>query len=171
MDTDWIHHEQRLSIIDQKCFPEPLPYLTLEFIYINKNSEVVETSREKLAVKHNILSKELIISIIHNHKKNHYVLKDTLFFHIPIQPEILPSFLEETFNCSTFMKSFPIIEDIVLPPSIFIFHPMNTLFFVFCEQEIKQLKSALKSSDQSLNITKRVRIKLPVPNRNTRRTL
>jgi len=179
MDTEWIQHEQRLSIIEKKCFPEQLPYITLEFIYINKNSEVVEISSEKLQTNKFVgscLSKELLISIIHNHKKNtttphNYVLKDTLMFHIPIQPEILPSFLEETFNCSTFTKTYPIIDDIILPPSIFIFHPVNTLFFVYYEQDtfaVKQLKSALKS-DQSSNhnsITKRVRIKLP---RNTRR--
>lgn len=178
MDTDWIHHEQRLSIIHQKCFPEKIPYITLEFIYINKNSEVVETSVEKLPINSNTtcLSKELIISIIHNHKKNNsthnYILKETLLFHIPIQPEVLPSFLDHTFNCSTFVKTFPIIEDIILTPSIFIFHPVNTLFFVYCEQDTfaeKQLKSALKtdSSGGGSRITKRVRIKLP---RNTRRT-
>jgi hypothetical protein len=179
MDTDWIHHEQRLSIIDQKCLPEPLPYITLEFIYINKQSEVVDTATEKLSSSSSSsLSKELLISIIHAHKKRdhkNYVLKDTLLFHIPIQPEILPSFLEETFNTSIFTKTFPIIDDIVLPPSIFIFHPINTLFFVYCEQ----LKSALKSDHQSQSITKRVRIKLPLQNnnlvasssRNTRRLL
>ena len=71
MDTDWIRHEQRLSIINQKCLPEKLPYITLEFIYINKNSEVVETTSEKLPIPANTscLSKEFIISIIHNHKK------------------------------------------------------------------------------------------------------
>lgn len=175
MDTDWIHHEQRLSIIEQKCFPEPLPYITLTFMYINKHAEVVETSSEKLVVDvgGGLLSKELLISIIHSHKKNtphtHYILKDTLLFHIPIQPEILPSFLDETFNTSTFAKTFPIIDDIVLPPSIFIFHPVNTLFFIYCEQDTlaeKQLKSAIKKSFNN-NLTKRVRIKLP---RDTRRT-
>lgn len=181
MDTDWIHHAQRLSIIDKKCFPEKLPYINLEFIYINKNAEVVETTREKLVTKFgSCLSKELLISIIHTHKKNtlhspHYVLKDTLLFHIPIQPEILPSFLEDSFNTSTFSKTYPIIDDIDLPPSIFIFHQVNTLFFIFSEQDtlaVKQLKSALKSdhynNNNNNNITKRVRIKLPVP-RNTRR--
>lgn len=163
MDTDWIHHEQRLSIIDQKCLPEPLPYITLEFIYINKQSEVVNTATEKLSFSSSSLSKELLISIIHAHKKRdrkNYVLKDTLLFHIPIQPEILPSFLEETFNTSIFTKTFPIIDDIVLPPSIFIFHPISTLFFIYCEQ----LKSALKSDHRhQQSITKRVRIKLPPP--------
>jgi len=177
MDTDWIHHEQRLSIIEQKCFPEPLPYITLTFMYINKHAEVVETSSEKLVVEGGacgpgLLSKELLISIIHSHKRNtphtHYILKDTLLFHIPIQPEILPSFLDETFNTSTFAKTFPIIDDIVLPPSIFIFHPVNTLYFIYCEQDTlaeKQLKSAIKKSFHN-NLTKRVRIKLP---RDTRR--
>tara|TARA_B110000971_G_C19865688_1_gene433744 strand:- start:170 stop:811 length:642 start_codon:yes stop_codon:yes gene_type:complete len=177
MDTDWIRHEQRLSIINQKCLPEKLPYITLEFIYINKNSEVVETTSEKLPIPANTscLSKEFIISIIHNHKKKkstqNYVLKETLMYHIPIQPEVLPAFLENTFNSSTFIKKYPIIEDIVLPSSIFIFHPVNTLFFVYFEQDnlaTKLIKSAFKSN-QSNSITKRVRIKLPIP-RNTRRT-
>ena len=181
MDTEWIQYEQRLSIIEQKCFPEKIPYILLEFIYINKNSEVVKTTCEKLSIHAKFgscLSKELLISIIHSHKKNtsdcNYVLKDTLLFHIPIQPEVLPSFLDYTFDCSSFMKSYPIIDDIVLAPSIFIFHPVNTLFFIYCEQETlaAKLKSALKSDhpQPNNNITKRVRIKLPI-SRSTRRTL
>jgi hypothetical protein len=176
MDTDWILGEQRLSNINHLCFPEKLPYITLEFIYVNLASEVVKTTTKKITLTSAILSKELLISIIHHHKEknvvNHYTLKDTLMFHIPLEPEILPAFLEETFNCSTFMKPYPIIEDIHLSPSIFIFHPVNTLFFVYHEQEkvAVKLKSALKNNDRSNRVTKRVFIKLPTTSdRNTRR--
>lgn len=164
MDTDWITGEQRLSNINHLCFPEKLPFITLEFIYVNLASEVVKTTKKKITLTSTVLSKELLISIIHSHKTVSYILKDTLLFHIPIEPEVLPAFLEETFNSSVFMKPYPIIEDIHLCPSIFIFHPVNTLFFIYHEQEkiaAKLLKSALKNKDRSNRVTKRVLIKLP----------
>ena len=166
MDTDWINQEQQLSNINQLCFPVKLTYITLEFIYVNRNSEVAKTVSKKLALtSSSSLSKELLFSIIHTHKDLHYILKDTLMFHIPIEPEVLPAFLEDTFNCSTFLKPFnSVVEDIDISPSIFIFHPVNTLFFIYHEQPERKLKSALKNNDHSSNnarITKRVVIKLP----------
>ena len=169
MDTDWIHQEQRLSNINQLCFPEKLTYITLEFIYINRNSEVAKTFTKKMSLlSSKTLTKEQLISIIHSHKESNtlhnYILKDTLLFHIPIEPEVLPAFLEDTFNCSTFMKPLShIVEDIDFEDSIFIFHPVNTLFFIYHEQEklAVKLKSALKNNDNSTRITKRVVIKLP----------
>ena len=59
----------------------------------------------------------------------------------------------------SYWKSFPILDDIELPPSIFIFHPYNTLYFVYYEEEkiaVKSLKSALKQSSSG-RMTKRVR--------------
>jgi hypothetical protein len=176
-DTDWINQELRLSNINQLCFPEKLSYITLEFIYVNRNSEVFKTLTKNITLSQVGLSKERLISIIHNHKESNalhnYILKDTLMFHIPIEPEVLPAFLEDTFNCSTFMKPLPhIVEDIDIAPSIFIFHPVNTLFFIYHEQEklAVKLKSALKNNDNSSRITKRVVIKLPTTTTSTNTT-
>lgn len=177
LDTSWILDEERISNIHHNCLPEDLPYISLESVYVNKQNTVDSIVKEKLLlsdISHNILTKEHLMSIAQSHKKDNsmtqFVLKDTLLFHIPIEPEIISSFLEKTFDYKIFMKSYPILEDIHLLPSIFIFHPSNTLFFIYKEQEkniVKKLKSALKTDNSPGNVTKRVRIKVP---RKTRRT-
>jgi len=175
MDTDWVLEAQRLANIQQICIPENMPNIHMQFIYVNKNKQVENIVKEIHPLSTNVIKKELLLEIIQKHKKNttntNYVLKDTFLFHIPIQPEILPKFIEPSFSCDHFMKYLPVLEDIEIPPSIFIFHQYNTLFFIYQEEEkrnIKLLKSALKSDNIERRITKRVRLKLP---RNTRKQI
>ena len=112
------------------------------------------------------------LKIIQKHKKStsmtQYTLKDTFLFHIPIEPEQLSTF-NHNDSYKQYITTFPIVEDINIPPSIFIFHPYNTLYFLYQEQEkpnVRSLKSALKSDNTERRTTKRVRIKIP---RNTRK--
>jgi hypothetical protein len=172
MDTDWIQQEQKLHNIHQKCLPEPLYYLSIVHLYINKQSHLVDTVKHEIQIKKSI-SKEEIITLVHKHKRetqvSQFILKDTLLFHIPVEPEDLSKFLQKSFDCNVFLKSFPIIENIDLPNSIFIFHQANTLFFVYYEEDkpsVKKLKSALKTD--KTRATKRVRIKVP---RHTRKQI
>lgn len=161
---DWIDHTQRLVSIQQNCLREPLPSIPIVYLYIDKHKSLhssVKDSYEFSANEPRILKKERLLKLIQTHKKedvmHHYILKDTLLFHIPVEPEDLSRFDENQVD--SYWKSFPIIDDIDLPPSIFIFHPYNTLYFVYYEEEklaVKTLKSALKQPSSG-RITKRVR--------------
>ena len=172
LDTSWMAEEEKLMQIHHNCMPEPLPSISLEFLYINASSNLDKIEREYVSLgKDASISKEQLISIIQNHKMEtsmtQYVFKELSLFHIPIQPELIPSFIQPSFSCDSFFHTFSSIENIVLPPSIFIFHSSCTLVFLFCEQEklaVKQLKSALKSESsfgpgKQRRLTKRVRIR------------
>ena len=173
LDTSWIAEEEKLMQIHHNCMPESLPSISLEFLYINASSSLEKIERAKYVSlgKDSSISKEQLISIIQSHKKEtsltQYVFKELSLFHIPIQPELIPSFIQPSFSCKSFFHTYSSIENIVLPPSIFIFHSSCTLVFLFCEQEklaVKQLKSALKPESsfgpgKKRRLTKRVRIR------------
>lgn len=175
IDTSWMAEEERLANLQHQCLPEPLTYLSVQYWYIDQSQTLLPESivLDKILLNphsKNILTKEYLMSLVQNHKREtnqtQYVLKDTLYYHLPLPPEHLTDFLDTSFETSRFLKSYPILEDIELAPSIFVFHPYNTLIFVYVEQEkpaVKKIKSALKNPQdkQKRRFTKRVRIQVP----------
>tara|TARA_B100000073_G_C23346102_1_gene416878 strand:- start:157 stop:480 length:324 start_codon:yes stop_codon:yes gene_type:complete len=104
-------------------------------------------------------------------------MKDVLLFHVDIEPENIMSFSQcdqqnLTTKSQTFLHHHHTIDTIEIPSSLFIFHDIQTLYFVFQEEETQetkqsQLKSILKKPySERHKFTKRVKIKLP---RNTRK--
>ena len=149
---DWIHDTQRLlSIHETSCLREELPYISLVFMYVDKNKEVSAVVKDRMEFQNTprLLSKDKIMELVQKNHKVNYTLKDTLLFHIPIEPELVPSFHEDAFK--KYWTSYPVLRDIPLARSIFIFHPYNTLYFIFHE-----LKSSLKIGSIG-KLTKRVR--------------
>ena len=171
---DWIEENQRLISIEHNCLREPIPSISLAFFYINKSREVDSVVHESISfhpTDPRILTKELLLKMIQDHKKcnstntTQYILKDICLFHIPTEPEHISQFSEHSF--SQFWTSYPILDSILLPPSIFIFHSLHTLYFFYYEEDKhfyksnKSLKSSLKLTDSfhtpKHRVTKRVR--------------
>jgi hypothetical protein len=69
-----------------------------------------------------------------------------LFFHVPIEPENIPEIKSETkafmtdysqiaANCNSNRSNNEVaLDNIPIPPAIFIFHSLTTLFFFFHEK-------------------------------------
>jgi hypothetical protein len=162
LDCSWIDTEEKMNLIDKNYIREPIHSIQMFFVYINTLSEIEFVSKELEHVDAQI-TKERLLQIIqmkrhHNHKK--YRLDDILSFQIDLEPENIQSFSElENVKeiSSTFLKSIPIFDEVVCLPSIFIFHDIQGLFFLFNETEIPQ-KSILKTGDHRRTIKKNVRI-------------
>jgi len=176
-DSSWITEEERLTDLKHNCLPEPLPFVSLEFLYVDKHMELQSVVRDKLYLDDDetVLTQERLMALVQSRRQEtpmtQYVLKDTMFFHVPIAPEQLSLFVQGSLPESSFVKYYPILEDIALSPSIFVFHPYTTLVFVYYEEEkpaVRKLKSALKIPGSRRRVTKRVRIRAP---RNTRRVM
>jgi len=93
-----------------------------------------------------------------------YVFKEVLMFHIDLEPEHIQSYVNDNDNSnySRFFRVLPSSEDIVIPASIFIFHSVNALYFLFQEIPLTRVlapKPILKKMDCKKNIvTKKVHI-------------
>jgi hypothetical protein len=161
---DWIADTERLVSISQTCLREDLPYISLVFMFVGKGKEVVSVVRDTIEFSEEnqlvdrVITKEKQNELVDMNKKENYKLRDTLLFHIPIEPEVISLFHEDSYK--NYMTSYPpTSHDILLPPSIFIFHPYNTLYFIFFEiEDHVQIKSALRQTGSGIGkLTKRVR--------------
>lgn len=168
-DFSWIDKETKMSSCDTNYMREPINSIKLFFIYINSNLEIEYVSNDVETLtniqRSNIcstnISKERLLHIIQNkrhHNNKKYRLDDILSFQIHLEPENIQSFVTST-TTNTFLKSVPIFDDISCIPSIFIFHDIASLYFLFYEIDTAR-KSILKNSNNYNNhrITKKVQI-------------
>lgn len=172
IDTSWLNNYNRLYNLSEIPEKEIMEYIGLYFIYINKNSYIEKILYEKQNLEksdeYSFLTKESILKIIQSKKittpTSKYKLIDILSFIIDVNHEEF-----DNINNSP-LKIIPIFNDIHISKSIFIFHNINNLYFIFQENEIQNqyrttLKSILKNTTfkkkdrmEDLNLTKKVKI-------------
>ena len=163
---DWITDAQRLYSTSQTSLREALPYISLVFMYIDKNKQMTSFHKDTFRLDSSlhqqqivVLSKDVLAGIIESNKKDAYSLKNSFLFHIPIEPEVVSFYHEDSYK-SSWTPVYPLLADITLPPSIFIFHPFNTLYFIYNEEETvvgKTIKSSMRKSTGAGKTTKKVR--------------
>jgi len=180
LDTSWIEDHERLSTIHGNYIREPMEHIHIYFIYINRNSYIDKIVHDKQLLllssdkRYSYLPKETLLHIIQTRKIktpfSKYKLADVLSYLVDLEPEAIQYYskndnLEQIH--STFLKVLPIMNDIKIDPSIFIFHEMNALYFLFEEVELinhrHSLRSILKPSSSLSSVsdktnTKKVRI-------------
>ena len=166
MDEDelWIQEHQKILNIKMNYKREPLEYINLHFCYVDAENAIVNLKTEKYTFSEmqTIITETQLFNIIEEKKHDaniNYIFSDLSLFVVDVEPENIQS-IEPTRT--PFFKSFPFIQDIPIPPSIFIFHPLNSLFFLF-----KRRKSNFKSG--SSRNTKKVTFLLP--KKHTRRNI
>jgi hypothetical protein len=180
LDTLWIQEHERLSTIQENYLREPMDSVNVYYVYINRNQYIEKIINDKLPLflskdkTHSYLSKENLLQIIQSRKiktpLSKYKLTDILSYLVDLEPENIQSFSNNEIleqSTSSFLKVCSFIDDIQFNNSIFIFHGVNSIYFLFEEVEIVNhrhtLKSILKTSTQESSIsnkttTKKVRI-------------
>jgi len=181
LDMSWIEEEERLQNIQTNYSREPMESIKTYFIYINKNQYIdkILCEIQELEInsdsKGSQINKETILKIIQTKKIStpfsKYKLVDILLYNIDLEPEHIQDYskanIEDNSN-KDLLKKIPIFDEITIAPSIFIFHGINSLYFIFQEVDIEKvkpsrhsLKSILKldSAPRNLPSTKKVRIR------------
>jgi hypothetical protein len=181
LDMSWIEEEERLQNIQTNYSREPMESIKTYFIYINKNQYIDKILCEIQELEINSdstgshINKETILKIIQTKKIStpfsKYKLVDILLYNIDLEPEHIQDYskanIEDNSN-KDLLKKIPIFDEVTITPSIFIFHGINSLYFIFQEVEIEKvkpsrhsLKSILKldSAPRNLPSTKKVRIR------------
>lgn len=172
LDLSWIEEDTRMSNISQNYFREKMKYIYTYCIYINKGlniDKIVSSVQELSSIcaadsPEYGLSKTVISDIIRANQilstGIKYNLLDILVYNVDLEPENIQDFskMENLGNfTSRFLKTYSHGQDIIISPSIFIFHNLNSVYFIFQEVDTN-LQPALKIGVNSKKKTKRVSI-------------
>jgi len=158
IDLSWIENEEKMCKIDENGTREPMKEIAMFFVYVNTEFAIEQITKESEKVINNAISKERLLQIIQTRRNPNktqikkYRLDDILSFQIDLGPDSIESFLRADLDDmqDVFLKSVPIFNEIDCLPSIFIFHDINSLYFIFREIQASG-KSILKRSDGSSN--------------------
>lgn len=129
LDISWINEQKRILDIQQNYLREHQTSIAIHFCYIN--NDLVEKIHNEtytfIDASSTTISTTELKNIIEKQQTN-YVFDSLLVYVVDIEPEKIGSFSENTdfakYNITT------ITTDITIPPSVFIFHPINCIFIV-----------------------------------------
>jgi hypothetical protein len=111
-----------------------------------------------------VLKKETILALLKPKLENKFLLDDVLLFNVILEPNKIQMFSNSSENSSIklspFLKIVDTTDDIIIVPSIFIFHNINSIYFLLKENlaEVFVPKSIIKSATSRVKNTKKVRI-------------
>ena len=165
LDTSWIDTEEKIDSMENTYRREPCDAIDVYFIYLNGDNAIDKIVCEREVPEDGVISKERLLKIIQT-KRNidgkKYRLFDLLSFQVDIEPSKIDVFnrgkdvSEISEEC---FKVLPIFDSISCISSIFIFHDINSLYFIFKEVEKHgSYRSILKRSGERGSGTKKVRI-------------
>ena len=161
---NWIQEEEKLLSIQENYIREPMDAIKCVFLYMNKNNYLEQATTEfEILHTDGCISKERVLQIVQEKRlhnpKIRYTLMDTWLFHVDLEPTQIPDFSgtdDLTDISHKFIRHFPVVDDIPIPPSIFIFHRINALYFLFCASDtVGETTSCFKQS--SIKTRKKVR--------------
>lgn len=135
---------------------EFMDYIDIHYLYVNQHSNLDKIVTEKhhydKCSTSNKITKEQLLQYIQLKRQpnssTRYRLKDVMLYLVNIEGDKLEEF-SECSDLSEFSKSFfkilPIIDDISLEPTIFLFHKQNAIYIVLQEM-IKNKSHKMKES-------------------------
>lgn len=172
LDISWLTEQNKILSIQNKYQREPVENINVYSIFINKNNYIERINHSKMntrAIKqHNNennnhisgIPQEEVLKIIQDGKHmnfgtlSKYKFNEVLTFFIDLEPNNVHLFSQNTpSEPSSFFNITKQISDIVIPDSIYIFHEINSIYFIFNE-DVENLgshrttvKSILKTSN------------------------
>jgi hypothetical protein len=170
----WILEEEKLLKTQQNHPREHMDTISVYSLYLNTDSSIEKIATDTITLDWNIdnackyIPKERVIQLVQEKKKQHssvhYIYRDAFMFLVDLDTEHIQSYAKSEDKDSSFLTKLPVVDDIMVPPSIFIFHSMNAVYFVF-----QEIRSILRKGGSSTR--KRVIINDDDNNNKTRKNL
>lgn len=128
-------------------------YITTTFIYVNSDNSIDKVISETHPLTEMTLSYSQILRFIQTKKNTptaKYKLMDILRYSVNLDASNIQHYASADTTSveemsKPFLMSMPNYESITFAPSIFAFHRVNSLYFIFKEKMRIPLKSILKS--------------------------
>lgn len=165
LDTSWIDETKKLLSVDKNYDKEPLEFITLQFCYVNNNEiQKIITEKHVFNDKTNTsLGSDFLNTLINTKSELNglkYNCTSVSTFFVNLEPDLIQHFAKTNAHYDFFNKNIDITKDLVCPPSIFVFHSLNSVFFVF--EEIPPIalvpRSILKCNQSKNKIATKKRV-------------
>jgi hypothetical protein len=161
----WMEQQERILQV-QECYSrEHMNSIRCHFIYVNLENSIEKISSERIELRNpgpqdtkTVISSEQVLQLIQSNRistpTTKYIFQESFLFYVDLESENLQQFIQgDNFVdiSKRFFQVLPLLDDIVIPPSIFVFHHLNGLYFLFKEVANKLVvpKSILKKGQRS----------------------
>ena len=200
LDLSWTQEYIRLAKSENHPERERMESIQIQFIYVSTLNEVIHTICETHDLitdtansnNNSLLPNEKTLHLIQSKKEyngKRFKLTDISLFLVNLESQELFDYSVSVSDSRTFFREIPILGQICIPSSIFIFHKVNRLYFVFREMvrstpslvkkvptssilHLSTSKMPIKSaliSDKNSALEKREGIKNPLSKKTTKR--
>ena len=154
---NWMDDEQRILNIQQNPVREPMKSIRGVFIFVNQQHYIDKIVVEDIVDQSPEVTTEfripfsMVLRLVQSKRcvtaNTKYIFREVCLYNVDLEAEHVQGFVYNE-EPRSFFRVLPATEDIVIPPSIFIFHSVNTLYFYFQEVPLKRVpepKSILKT--------------------------
>lgn len=179
LNISWTNEYSRTLHTETTESAELMESISVHFLFVNTQFELCKTIVEQVPLqildnRTSLLSEEILIQLLEtmrNFGGKRYQCDQIMQFCIDIHPDKLFSYMDtekSPFQEPTLLKILDIPRSITFPPSLFIFHSLNSVWIVMQELvPIEHKTTSILKKRGSSNIvpkkTKRVRIASILP--------
>jgi len=144
LDLSWLQEHKKLVEMDKNYCREPMDSIACYFFYINANSYIDKIVRETVDLSSDdgnlrTIFSDVLLGMIQSKKRIgpvKYRLLDILVHNVDLLPEHIQEYVgngNDRTSSQDFLKVLPIVGEVSFDPSIFIFHGLNAVYFMFQE--------------------------------------
>jgi hypothetical protein len=165
----WIEQQERILQTHECYSREPMDSILCYFVYVNLENSIEKVTSERIDLggdgSKTVISSEQVLQLIQSNRistpTTKYIFQESFLYYVDLESENLQQFIQgDNFVdiSKRFLQVLPLLDDIVVPPSIFVFHHLNSLYFLFKEVVNRQTaapKSILKGSGSGTGTRKR----------------
>lgn len=175
IDLSWLDQYIKTTEGGVTYLPEIMNKIKMKILYINNQNEIIKVIKKDipLEIKNNesFISENTLINYIHKYRdfnNNRYQCVNILKYHICMDPQTIFENIHNdkfTFSDESCFYSYDLPCNISFPPSLFIFHSVNTVYLIFNELLLVETKmdpiSLIKKNNKN---TQKLRIGENLPN-------
>jgi hypothetical protein len=137
-DFKWISESEKLYNINDHFNKISHNKIKTIFIYFNQSNSIDKITKSYININNDSIPKDTLLKTIYDNRiKNYnsvYNFDNLFLFHIPIDHDKINVFNSSQYQ-SNFFNNINIDKNLTIPPSLFIFHNINTLF-IFYKQKL-----------------------------------
>ena len=154
IDTEWIDTFKEEEHNYNHFYKGPVTSIKLYLFYINSEKELVNRNIKKYTLNNpSILSNTELISLIKHYEEDKktanaetpktlekpkiYKLNAILRYNIDLNPEEIENYVNYNSTDNRFLSTEKYFNDIQFHDSIRLFHDLNSLYFIYIEEEDK----------------------------------